>query len=87
MQHNLGHWIYASRNETINTCTNTQEPKAQICPEYRTICFMSHVTKLLLKILQVRIIVKINNEVSELLKQIHIWNGHKRKNFQPQIHM
>ena len=34
--------------------------------QYRTISLMSHVTKLLLKIIQVRITAKINKEVSDL---------------------
>ena len=66
MQHNLQHWVYTNRNETINICTNTQKPKAQNCNEYRTIGLISHVTKLLLKIIQVRVTAKINKEVSEL---------------------
>ena len=44
----------------------SKKPKAQNCNEYRTISLMSHVTKLLLKIIQVRITAKINKEVSEL---------------------
>ena len=43
-----------------------KKPKAQNCIEYRTISLLSHVAKLLLKIIQVRITAKINNEVSEL---------------------
>ena len=43
-----------------------KKPKAQNCTEYRTINLMSHVTKLLLKIIQVRITAKMNKEVSGL---------------------
>ena len=43
-----------------------KKPKAQNCNEYRTISLMSHVTKLLLKIIQVRITAKINKAFSEL---------------------
>ena len=43
-----------------------KRPKAQNCTEYRTISLMSHVTKLLLKIIQVKITAKINKEISEL---------------------
>ena len=43
-----------------------KKPKAQNCTEYRTISLISHVTKLLLKIIQVRITAKINKEASEL---------------------
>ena len=43
-----------------------KKQKAQDCTEYRTLSIMSHVTKLLLKIIQVRITAKINKEVSEL---------------------
>ena len=43
-----------------------KKPKAQNCTEYRTISLMSHVTKLVLKVIQQRITAKINEEVSEL---------------------
>ena len=43
-----------------------KKPKAQNCNEYRAISLMSHVTKLLLKIIQVGITAKINKKVSEL---------------------
>ena len=43
-----------------------KNPKAQNCTEYRTISLKSHVTKLLLKIIQGRIMAKTNKEVSEL---------------------
>ena len=42
------------------------KPKAQNCSEYRTICLMSHVTKLLLKIIQKRIVRRIEEEISHL---------------------
>ena len=63
-----------------------KKSKTQKCNEYRTISLMSHVTKLLPKIIQVRITAKINKEVSELQSGL-IWNRHERRNFQPQIHM
>ena len=28
VHHNLQHWVYTNRNETINICTNTQETKS-----------------------------------------------------------
>ena len=40
--------------------------KAMICTEFRTISLMSHVTKLLLKIIQQRMANKIDKEVSRL---------------------
>ena len=43
-----------------------KKPKAQNCTECKTISLMSHVIKLLLKVIQVRITAKINKEVSEL---------------------
>ena len=43
-----------------------KKPKAQNCTEYRTISLMSHVTKLVLKVIQQRITAKINEEVSQL---------------------
>ena len=58
--------VYSNRYETINICTNTKETKAQNCTEYRTISQRSHVTKLLLKIIQVKKAARINKEVSEL---------------------
>ena len=48
--------------------TLPKKPKAMICTEYRTISLMSHVTKLLLKIIQIqqRMANKIDKEVSRL---------------------
>ena len=40
--------------------------KAESCTEYRTISLMSHITKLLLKVIEQRIVRKIDNEVSRL---------------------
>ena len=45
---------------------STQEPKAMIYTEFRAISFMSHDTKLLLKIIQQRMANKIDKEVSRL---------------------
>ena len=41
-----------------------KKPKAMICTEFRTVSIMSHVTKLLLKIIQQRMANKIDKEVS-----------------------
>ena len=41
-----------------------KKPKAIICTEFGTISFMSHVTKLLLEIIQQRMANKIDKEVS-----------------------
>ena len=46
--------------------TLPKKPKAMICTEFRTISLMSHVTKLLLKIMQQRIANKIDKEVNRL---------------------
>ena len=46
--------------------TLPKKSKAMICTEFRTISLMSHVTKLLLKIIQQRIANKIEKEVSRL---------------------
>ena len=43
--------------------TLPKNPKAMICAEFRTIGLMSHVTKLLLKIIQQRMANKIDKEV------------------------
>ena len=40
--------------------------KAQCCAEYRTMSLMSHITKLLLKVIEQRIVKKVYNEVSRL---------------------
>ena len=44
----------------------SKKPKAQNCTEYLTISLMSHLTKLLLRFIQVRIRAMINKEISEL---------------------
>ena len=54
-----------------------KKPKTQNCNEYRTISLMSHVTKLLLKIIQVQKTVKINKEVSELQSEFRFGMGTK----------
>ena len=46
--------------------TLPKKPKAMICTEFRTISLISHVTKLLLKIIQQRMANKIDKEVSRL---------------------
>ena len=46
--------------------TLPKKPKAQNCTEFRTVSLMSHVTKLLLKVIQQRITDKIDKEVSRL---------------------
>ena len=46
--------------------TLPKKPKAMNCTEFRTISLMSHITKLLLKIIQQRMANKIDREVSRL---------------------
>ena len=46
--------------------TLPKKSKSQSCTEYRTISLMSHITKLLLKVMEQRIVKKIDNEVSRL---------------------
>ena len=46
--------------------TLPKKSKAHSCTEYRTISIMSHITKLLLKVIEQRIVKKIDNEVSRL---------------------
>ena len=43
-----------------------KKSKAQSCTEYRTISLMIHITKLLLKVIEQRIVKKIDNKVSRL---------------------
>ena len=62
MQHNTG-YIPTEVKQSV-FIPIPQKQKAQNCPEYRMISLMSHVTKLLLKIIQVRITAKITKEVS-----------------------
>ena len=47
--------------------TLPKKSKAQSCTEYRTVSLMSHITKLLLKVIEQRIVKKIDNEVSKPL--------------------
>ena len=42
-----------------------KKPKASICEDFQTISLMSHVTKLLLKIILNRIKIQIDNEVGK----------------------
>ena len=46
--------------------TIPKKPNAQNCTVFRTISLMSHVTKLLLKVMQQRLVSKIDREVSRL---------------------
>ena len=46
--------------------TIPKKPNTQKCTEFRTISLMSHISKLLLKVIQHRIVTKIENEVSKL---------------------
>ena len=55
--------------------TIPKKPKAQNCTDYRTICLMSHITKLLLKIIQQRTMNKIDQEVSRLQSGFRIGMG------------
>ena len=45
--------------------TIPKKPKAKKCAEYRTISLISYITKLLLKVIQQRIVDRIDNEVSQ----------------------
>ena len=46
--------------------TIPKRSKAQSCTEYRTVSLVSHIPKLLLKVIEQRIVKKIDNEVSRL---------------------
>ena len=43
-----------------------KKSKAQSCTEYRTISLMRHITKLILKVIEQRIVKKIDNKVNSL---------------------
>ena len=55
--------------------TLSKKSKAQSCTEYRTISLMSHIKKLLLKVIEQRIVKKINNEVSRLQSGFRTGSG------------
>ena len=55
--------------------TLPKRSKAQSCTEYRTISLMSHITKLLLKVKEQRIVKKIDNEVSRLQSGFRTGSG------------
>ena len=46
--------------------TLSKTSKSHNCTEYRTISLITHITKLLLKVIKQRIVMKIDNEVSRL---------------------
>ena len=46
--------------------TLPKKAKAQRCTEYRTISLINYITKLLLKVMEQRIVKKIDNEVNRL---------------------
>ena len=55
--------------------TLPRKPKAQSYSEYRTISLMSHITKILLKVIEQRIVKKIDNEVSRLQSRFRTRSG------------
>ena len=55
--------------------TLTKMSKAQSCTEYGTISLISHITKLLLKVIEQRIFRKIDNEVSRLKSGFRTGSG------------
>ena len=57
--------IPTSMNESIFICL-PKKPKATMCTEYRTLSLMSHVLKVILKVILLRNKQKIENEISNL---------------------
>ena len=55
--------------------TLPEKSKVQSCTEYGTISLMSHITKLLLKLIEQRIVKKIDNEVSRLQSGFRTGSG------------
>ena len=55
--------------------TLPKKSKAQSWTEYRMISLMSHITKLLLKVIEQRIVKKIDNEVSRLQSRFRSGSG------------
>ena len=55
--------------------TLLKKSKAQSCTEYITISLMSHITKLLLKVIEQRIVKKIDNEISRLQSGFRTGSG------------
>jgi len=62
--YDCGHWPDDLKHSTFITIP--KKPKAQDCTEFRTISLMSHVTKVLLKVIQSRIRQKVEQEISEV---------------------
>ena len=61
--------------------TLPKKSKAMICTEFRTISLMSHVTKLLLKIIQQRMAKKIDKEVSRIQSGFRTGTGTREGKF------
>ena len=61
--------------------TLPKNPKTMICTEFRTISLMSHVTKLLIKLMQQRMVNKIDKEVSRLQSGFRPGTGTRERIF------
>ena len=83
VQYNLQHWLYTNRYKRIDLLFQyPRSQKAQKCSAYGTISLISHVTKLLLKTIQVRIATKIDQEISILKSVFRPKMGTSERNLQ-----
>ena len=57
-----------------NHCDTTKKPKATMCTEYRTLSLMSHLLKMILRIILMRNRQKIENEIPVNFK-VDSWLG------------
>ena len=73
--------IPTSMNESI-FIRLPKKPKATMCTEYRTLSLMSHVLKVILKVILLRNKQKIENEISNLQKWLYVRKRNPRGNLQ-----
>ena len=66
MPANLENSAVATSLEKVSFHSNHKERQCQKCPNYRTIALISHASKVMLKILQVRLQQYVNHELSDV---------------------
>ena len=66
MPANLENSAVATGLEKISFHSNSKEGNAKECSNYRTIAFISHATKVMLKILQARLQQYVNRELPDI---------------------
>ena len=66
MPANLENSAVATGLEKVSFHSNPKEGNAKECSNYRTIAFISHASKVVLKILQVRLQQYVNHEIPDV---------------------